>query len=371
MDADNRAFNALALPQAPVNSALPTVACLRCRDQKLRCDRELPSCERCRKQKTVCTYPSPPDRKRIAQRTNRAKASQPPTFEEEAHNATLFSSSRSGLASVTANPAKRPRLIEHTPRKDQSVRELDQADQAELPSTEVGLLLLEVYFKRIYNATLLFHRNIAFQVYMQNGIPDYLLRAIFAHAAIFLKEVEESPHRKHIKALSMQSLHSKSWSWARAASVEALSHADEPSLIRIQALQVLQLYYFSQGEINRAIIHASLAYRLSQLLGYDKLYEEITPRGMQFDREMRRRSFWASWCTFIIGSNYLDPSHIFERVSNLPLPARFGKGGSVQGVELTPGKRMDRNWNSSMENSANHGTPASLLAELVKLLGIW
>jgi hypothetical protein len=249
--------------------------------------------------------------------------------------------------------------------------EFEQSCSAELPSTEVGLLLMEVYFKRIYNATLLFHKNIAFQVYMQDGIPDYLLRAIFAHAAIFLKEVGESPHRRYIKSVSIQSLYSKSWAWARYASVEALAHADEPSLIRVQALQVLQLYYFSQGETDRAIVHASLAYRLSQLLGYDKLYEEVTSRGMQFDREMRRRSFWASWCTFILGSNQLNPSCVFEKVADLPLPAKFGRGGSIQGVDLAEGEKMDRNWKSNMESSIDQETTVSLMAELVKLIGIW
>jgi hypothetical protein len=366
MDADPVDISGSAPHRPQNNLAKPTVACMRCREQKLRCDRELPQCQRCLKQRTSCTYPSPPDRKRIAQRTNRAKASMPSVSVRQARRSGSVS-----LSSASPQPAKRPCLVEEMPAQVQPLHDCHQPGAADLPSTEVGLLLLEVYFKRIYNASMLFHKGIAFQLYMQDGIPGYLLRAIFAQAAVFLKEVEDSPHQKHIKTLPLQSLHVKSWSWARSASVEALAHADEPSLIRVQALQVLQLYYFSQGEINRAIIHASLAYRLSQLLGYDKLYEEITPRGMQFDREMRRRSFWASWCTFIIGSNYLDPSHIFERVSNLPLPARFGKGGSVQGVELTPGKRMDRNWNSSMENSANHGTPASLLAELVKLLGIW
>jgi hypothetical protein len=100
-------------------------------------------------------------------------------------------------------------------------------------------------------------------MYMQDNIPEYLVRAIFAHAALFLKDVEESPHRKHIKILPIQSLCSQSWSWARSASVEALAHADEPSLVRIQALHVLQLYYFAQGENDRAIVHGSLAYRLS------------------------------------------------------------------------------------------------------------
>jgi nitric oxide reductase activation protein len=109
---------------------------------------------------------------------------------------------------------------------------------------------------------------------MQNDIPDYLLRAIFAQASIFLKQVE-SPYEQYIKVMPVHTLFEKSWPWARSASQEVLFHADEPIILRIQALQVLQLYYFSQGEIQRAIVHASLAYQLSQLLSYDRLYEDV------------------------------------------------------------------------------------------------
>jgi hypothetical protein len=213
---------------------------------------------------------------------------------------------------------------------------------------------------------------------MRDGIPGYLLRAMFAHAAIFLKQVD-SPYKRHIKIFPVHTLFEKSWSWARSASQEVLSHADEPSLLRIQALQVLQFYYFSQGEIQRTIVHASLAYRLSQLLGYDRLHEDVaspsTNCSMQFDREMRRRCFWASWCSFCIGSNHLDSSRACERVTALPLPAKFEKGGSVQGLELKLGQKMDVDWKLSSESLSSDATgdssSSSLMAELVKLLGIW
>lgn len=275
------------------------------------------------------------------------------------------------MLSVSPQPAKRPRLVEDMPAEVQPLRDCNQPGAADLLSTEVGLLLLKVYFKRIYNASMLFHKGIAFQLYMQNRISGYLLRAIFAQAAVFLKEVEDSLHQMHIKTLPMQSLHVKSWSWARSASAEALAHADEPSMIRIQALQVLQPYYFSQGEMERSIVHASLAYRLSQLLGHDKLYEETASPGMQFDREMRRRSFWTSWCSFILGSKQLDPIRVFDRVADLPLPAKFGKGGSIRGVEFTQGVKIDCDWKSNEKPSESYSTTPSLIAELVKLLGIW
>lgn len=276
-----------------------------------------------------------------------------------------------------ANGAEHDHRSQPSTTADPKAEETDEA--AKLPPTEVGLLLLEVYFKRVYNATLLFHKNIAFQLYLQNDIPDYLLRAIFAQAALFLKHVDaNSQYKQYINILPMHTLFEMSWPWARSASREVLSQADEPTLLRTQALQVLQLYYFSQGETQRAIIHASLAYQQSRLLGYDMLYEDVassssTNRSMQFDREMRRRSFWASWYSFCIGSTQLDSSTACESVAGLPLPATFEKGGSVRGVELKLGQKMEVDW--STETCANHETavssPCSLMAELVKLSGIW
>ncbi|KAI9744383.1 MAG: hypothetical protein M1818_001912 [Claussenomyces sp. TS43310] len=357
---------ATAPRQPQDNRAKPAVACLRCRDQKLKCDRELPSCVRCRKQRAACRYPSPPDRKRIAQKTSQSRASLSRGV-DHVH--------RSG-SSTAATPGKRRRISNDT--KEHCIAKSGETEAAELPSTEVGLLLLEVYFKRIYNATLLFHKSIAFQLYMQDGIPDYLLRAIFAHAAIFMEQVD-SPYQPYIKIFPVHTLFEKSWSWARSASQEVLSHGDEPNILRIQALQVLQLYYFSQGEIQRAIVHASLAYRLSQLLGFDRLHEDVAApsmsRSMQFDREMRRRCFWATWCSSCIGSNQLDSTSACERVTGLPLPGKFETGGSVQGVGLKLGQKMEVDWKMSTESSPNHRTvgtsSCSLMAELVKLLGIW
>ncbi|KAI5868236.1 hypothetical protein GGS23DRAFT_544613 [Durotheca rogersii] len=362
--------------------AKPTVACVRCRDQKLRCDRELPSCVRCRKQKATCKYPPPPDRKRIAQRTSQARAS------------ALASISKSGEHALrldpptTAKSRKRQRIRGDSTKENSHCDSVpnpspgpnsEEGEDDELPSTEVGLLLMEVYFKRVYNATLLFHKAIAFRLYRQNSLPGYLLRAIFAHAAVFLEQVD-SPYKQYIKIFPVHTLFEKSWSWARSASHEVLSHADEPTLVRIQALQVLQFYYFSRGETQRAIVHVSLAYRLSQLLGYDRLHEDITltstSRSQRFEHEMKRRCFWASWCSSCIGIKQLDLSEACEKVMGLPLPARFEMRGPAQATELQLGQKMQVDWKVRDESlplsrRMAGSSSCSLMAELVKLLGIW
>ena len=326
----------------------PIVACLRCREQKLKCGRELPSCERCRKQSAMCTYPAPPDRKQIAQKTRRAKT------------ATTMSTTTASAAAKRRRTSPEPSIPFHC---------LAHPETAELPPTEVGLLLHEVFYKRVYNANLLFHKTVSFQVYMLKKTPDYLQRAISALAAIFLLEVH-SPYQRHIKVLPMQKLYEQSWSWAHAASVEVLSHVDEPSVLKIQTLQVLHLYYFSRGDIIRAKVHASLAYQLSRLLAYDELqepYESCPNASLQFDREIRRRSFWASWCSMCLGSEDFSSAQLCETAVGLPLPAQFGEGGSIQGVDLTIGPQLSRDWRPCMHEEK----PISFMAHMIRLLGIW
>ncbi|KAF2814558.1 uncharacterized protein BDZ99DRAFT_515346 [Mytilinidion resinicola] len=354
-------------PQLPQdNRVKPTVACLRCRDQKLKCNRELPCCVRCRKQRAACSYPPPPNRKRTAQKTSQARASLSSGV-EHVHPSD---------SSAAAQPGKRQRISIDA--EGHRIPNSEDTKAAELPSTEFGTLLWEVYFNRVYNATLLFHKSIAFQLYMDDRIPDYLLRAIFAHAAIFLQQVD-SPYKQYIKIFPVHTLFEKSWSWARAASREVLSLVDEPTGIRVQALQVLQTYYFSQGDIQRATVHASLAYRLVQLLGFDRLHEDVashsTNSNMKFEREMRRRSFWAAWCSFCIGSDQSDTSRACERVIGLPLPAKFERGGLLQSVELKLSQKMEADWTLSTDSLPNQGmvgpSSCSLMAELVKVLGVW
>jgi hypothetical protein len=67
----------------------------------------------------------------------------------------------------------------------------------------------------------------------------------------------------------------------------------------------------------------------------------------------------------------LDPSRVYERVTNLPLPAGFSEGGSIQGVDVMQGENMDRNWKSSASTAIRGELSALLMADdLVKILGI-
>jgi hypothetical protein len=193
----------------------------------------------------------------------------------------------------------------------------------------------------------------------------------FCTRSSFFKKGERFTMSKTYQDTPNTNLYAQSWAWAVSASVEALAHADELSLMRIQALQVLQLYYFSQSEMNCSIIRASQAYPISQLLGYDILYDESVSRGIQFDLEMKRRTFWTSWCSFILTSEQPEPLCVFDSLFDLPLPWKFGKGDSIQEVELAQGEKTDSDWRSRTEPSMNRGTIISLMEDLVKAVRMW
>jgi hypothetical protein len=59
-------------------------------------------------------------------------------------------------------------------------------NQPPLPPTALGLSLLEIYFARIYNASLLFHKPLLFQVYLEGKIHGALLKALFALATLYV-----------------------------------------------------------------------------------------------------------------------------------------------------------------------------------------
>jgi hypothetical protein len=66
-----------------------------------------------------------------------------------------------------------------------------------LPPRAIGLALLEIYFSRVYNASFLFHKRIVFQEYLTEKLPDFLVKAIFALATLYV-----IPHILKISSLT-------------------------------------------------------------------------------------------------------------------------------------------------------------------------
>jgi hypothetical protein len=59
-------------------------------------------------------------------------------------------------------------------------------DQPALPPRALGLSLLEIYYTRLYNASLLFCKPILFQEYLDGKLPGFFLKALFALATLYV-----------------------------------------------------------------------------------------------------------------------------------------------------------------------------------------
>lgn len=67
-----------------------------------------------------------------------------------------------------------------------SSHESSAGSLALLPPRAIGLSLLEIYFDRVYNASLLFYKPALFSDYLDDKLPSFLLRSIFALASLYV-----------------------------------------------------------------------------------------------------------------------------------------------------------------------------------------
>jgi hypothetical protein len=55
-----------------------------------------------------------------------------------------------------------------------------------MPSSEVAMFLIEIYFARMYNAHFLFHKETFILDFVANKVPDFIAMAIFASASVYV-----------------------------------------------------------------------------------------------------------------------------------------------------------------------------------------
>ena len=297
------------------------------------------------------------------------------------------------------------------------------SEQPPLPPTALGLSLLEIYFTRIYNASILFCKPILFQEYLEGRVHGALLRALFALATLCvppyamskfseITQLMNFPSFLHprndeeecatdgnaeLKVLSVY--HSCGLPWAKAALREVMPLAIEsPSLMIVQALECIQLYWFGIGQphsgnlclgkllpIRKAISQhegislrtqvdelIGLAYRSCQMLGYDRKYfNENDGLSESVESELGRRCFWACWtstCIVMEPEPYIESA--WKEVAMLPLPGSISSAPS--GCEVTLNQMMDRDWHSIIVRSSRRGShPTTAVGSLVKIIGVW
>jgi len=54
-----------------------------------------------------------------------------------------------------------------------------------MPSAEVAILLIDIFFARVFNAHLLFHKETFMADFVANRIPDFVALSVFACASMY------------------------------------------------------------------------------------------------------------------------------------------------------------------------------------------
>ncbi|OAA79265.1 Fungal transcriptional regulatory protein [Akanthomyces lecanii RCEF 1005] len=384
------------------SSRLSITACFRCREQKLKCGRENPVCGRCHRLSADCAYPAPPDRRgprgKRKQKLLRGGADgtrdgvgasqlpnvgsgSPETLASEEQASNQHPTPRASTPRIRSS---RHDTVEqaHTPSYDAvgctptglateypvlsnsyqnqlrtstslaSGSTLESSQPPPLPPTSLGLALLEIYFARMYNASILFHKPLLFQQYIEGKVHRALLRTLFALATLFIQpkncESRSSANSKEeLKILSVYQ--SSGLPWAKAALEEAT--------------------HFTVLELANLTQHISVL-----LLGFDKrLPDENGNSSASIDIELGRRCFWACWistCIVMEPEPYIDSA--WKQAAMLPLPG-FISSTSL-GYTITYNQIMDKYWHAisvdprGPTSDTRCPTPAG---SLIKIVGVW
>ncbi|KAF5658247.1 hypothetical protein FCIRC_12959 [Fusarium circinatum] len=324
----------------------------------------------------ACTYPELADRRRLAARREsvRAEHSRPDA-------APVTPESTELNVCAVRSPSVTPRT--HSvgfvdigpPRTEHAVSRSADANLDDLPPRAIGLALLDIYFERLYNATLLFNRTQLFESYLDGSMPPYLLRSIFALSSLFLRKPRHQPPRLSTHAVSPElaafaTYASYGDAWAEAARCEAWLLTDRPTVQVVQALSCLNLYWFATRNLGRARINAVMAYASATTFRSVNHSDNGTKTKDELQLiERKYGCFWACWSTMCISSfPEAYAKNAWEEACNVPLPvasdAFVGEGNAMRQY------CMNVEWEPEALNDEQN-PPASIMAEHMRLMGVW
>jgi hypothetical protein len=326
----------------------------------------------------------PPDRKKLAARRARRATTFPAVISETSLLDNPLSVDETSDRTVETLPSN-PIIESHTPWQESdhngsaliSDTFVSQGCQPETeliaaPSDELVMFLVEVYFSRVYNAALLFHKPRFLFELANNAVPQFILLSMFALASVFLYNKNDQNDQN--SAASAGILGSKlDWQrrgaqWAELASQKVLAQADIPSIKTVQACQTLVLYWFACSQTDRANFHANVAYRICRLLG---LHQVRDPDGVDaITAELNRRCLWSCWMTQCISQeNAIFVGSSWKEVAGILLPSDDASftNGTPSSTEY-----LDKDGEVQFDGQdATSASRPSYQAQFVKLTGIW
>ena len=176
---------------------------------QIRCSRYTPACTRCVKRRLSCFYPEPPNRRRFTSllATSASSPSRQSHLHETARDEQVLADEDLAMASSFArkDPVFPAAQVAALPLGSQSEVVLGHQSaytnancattisssltgprrlKSKLPELEIGLLLIEVYFSRVWTAALLFDHRSFVEDYRAANVPEHVLLCVFALASL-------------------------------------------------------------------------------------------------------------------------------------------------------------------------------------------
>lgn len=309
------------------------LACIACRRKKIRCSGEKPACKHCQKSRIPCVYKvttrkAQPRTDYMAMLDKRLKR-----MEERVIKIIPAGETRDmsiiGRSQVKPTPpgqsSKQPKAAQQKKRTadEAFASKLDawvnpkQASGAEdlfpmsreskshegtelltegaefLPPMEIQEHLSEVFFDCVYGQSyLLLHRSSFMRRLRAGTVPPVLILAVCAVSARF------STHPQ----INTEPAFLRGENWARPAARIALSRHDEPNITILTVFLLLGLHEFGTCHGGRSwsfggqALRMAYALQLHQEVDHDSLGKKGKLSDLSFtDREIRRRTMWASF----------------------------------------------------------------------------
>jgi len=220
---------------------------------------------------------------------------------------------------------------------------------------------VEKFFTHLHNASLIVHKETFLADLEAGHVPPMLSLSVAAIASrsltlyvlLMCRFCNVIPSEEHLPPRQRGKL------WAERASVLALQFADRPSLVTVQTLINICLYWFGYGEMTRAFVHHGVLIRLLQALGLDHLEPKSSASANWINYELRVRVFWGCWLIDSFSSSRTGQTHILVRESiTTPLPC-------------TEDEFASRKRTTKLCRLIDKGGSESVLALLMQAAALW
>ncbi|RFN45506.1 hypothetical protein FIE12Z_10269 [Fusarium flagelliforme] len=290
----------------------PSTSCNICKIQKIRCSGDKPSCTRCARLKASCRYNSGGIQKALRQVDR-------PISSRKSTPSSRFSSTPTAAG----------------PRYSQS--DVPQDDiYHEIPPSLFNTLV-HLYFRNVYQSTLLFHKPTFLQSLSNGTVRQHVILSICAWGANFYRDENGNAPLKDQGLMT---------EWAKKAGSLVFQDAEDLNDDNIVTHCNISLFWHNQGSWR-----IRNACQLLHIIGTGSSTASLKS-------EIRRRRFWACYLMHCFSSEKLFRFEAIADVESLPLPwpENSFEAGLPPDEVATIGNGVDT---------------GSIFAELIRGLHLW